>query len=528
MQIVVGSATRAFEQVLAKLRGAQECAPRGLAIKELIDCNIEITNPLDRIIQTPDRKTNVSYAFGELLWYLSGRNDLKTIGYYSTRMVSFSDDGLTLNSAYGYRIFGHHPMIGFDQWAHVKKLLTEDPDSRQAIIHLHTPNDKKTKDEVCTLSLQFLIRAGKLQMITTMRSNDIVLGFTYDVFSFTMLQEMMAYELKVEIGSYFHKVGSMHIYERDFNLLDAPNLSGPTFPMLPIGGGVDYFKGFLPYEESARGAGKDYVDFVKHRYTLLALSDLPRDPSYEFVIAALNLWAIRKRSDMNKYDDVCRFYDAYDAIINYMRLMHEGYADILSNYIVPTPRGNFKIIVDGIDASGKSTFINKLRDHLRKNLYFANVHHYDVPTEYFDFENDYLKSLKLKTDVIYDRFFVSELAYHRDAHRIDPIIEGMLFGECVKPNVITVTFAFSDSDIENAVYPRMKAEDKTSSTMKEIVERNKVYLKAHDTFSALGDDFNTFLVNDPEFDVEKLVWQVVDRVIEIKEASKNARSSSAR
>ena len=37
--------------------------------------------------------------------------------YYSESFVNNSDDGKTLNSAYGYRIFnGEHPLINFNQW----------------------------------------------------------------------------------------------------------------------------------------------------------------------------------------------------------------------------------------------------------------------------------------------------------------------------------------------------------------------------------------------------------------------------
>ncbi|MNP18299.1 Thymidylate synthase [compost metagenome] len=54
-----------------------------------------------------------------------------------------------------------------------------------------------------------------------MRSNDIYLGMPYDIFSFTMLQEMLALELNVELGSYTHMVGSLHIYEKHFNIFDS-------------------------------------------------------------------------------------------------------------------------------------------------------------------------------------------------------------------------------------------------------------------------------------------------------------------
>jgi thymidylate synthase len=48
-----------------------------------------------------------------------------------------------------------------------------------------------------------------------MRSNDVFLGLAHDVFCFTMLQEIIARSLSVDIGTYKHMVGSLHIYETD-------------------------------------------------------------------------------------------------------------------------------------------------------------------------------------------------------------------------------------------------------------------------------------------------------------------------
>jgi thymidylate synthase len=56
-----------------------------------------------------------------------------------------------------------------------------------------------------------------------MRSNDIILGFTNDVFQFTMLQEGLMVQLRetypeLELGAYYHNAGSMHIYDRHFEM----------------------------------------------------------------------------------------------------------------------------------------------------------------------------------------------------------------------------------------------------------------------------------------------------------------------
>ena len=51
-----------------------------------------------------------------------------------------------------------------------------------------------------------------------MRSNDIWMGVPYDMFSFCFLQVKMAMELGVEVGTYTHYAGSLHMYKRDYDV----------------------------------------------------------------------------------------------------------------------------------------------------------------------------------------------------------------------------------------------------------------------------------------------------------------------
>ena len=76
--------------------------------------------------------------------------------------------------------------------------------------------ENPTKDLNCTVCLQLFIRDCKLYMTTYMRSNDLWMGFPYDVFQFTCLQILMAMKLHVGIGTYTHVAGSLHLYERDW------------------------------------------------------------------------------------------------------------------------------------------------------------------------------------------------------------------------------------------------------------------------------------------------------------------------
>jgi thymidylate synthase len=147
-----------------------------------------------------------------LLWYLSGSDELEFIQSYVPQYTKEAIDG-KIFGAYGPRLLAMRGKI--DQFASIEKLLTERPGSRRAVIQLFNAEDIATehKDVPCTTTLQFHLRRGLLHMSATLRSNDAYWGLPHDVFCFTMLQEMMARRLGVEMGEYYHFVGSMHVYE---------------------------------------------------------------------------------------------------------------------------------------------------------------------------------------------------------------------------------------------------------------------------------------------------------------------------
>lgn len=189
----------------------------GAVAAEVLNAITIIKDPTRNIIRSKDRKMPMRYAVGELLWYMSGSNKLKDISVFSKVWERMSDDGETVNSAYGNRIFS---AFGFDQMGMVEELLRRDPNSRQAVIHIKDARDYRehpTKDVPCTVALQYFIREGKLHATTYMRSNDLWTGFPYDVFCFTCFQIMLAFKLGVEIGTYTHIAGSLHLYQRSLD-----------------------------------------------------------------------------------------------------------------------------------------------------------------------------------------------------------------------------------------------------------------------------------------------------------------------
>lgn len=187
----------------------------GNVVDEIINAVTVIKDPTRCIMKNKIRKMPMRYAIGELLWYLSGNNKLSAIQKFTKAWDRMSDDGEYVNSNYGYCLMHK---FGFNQIEQALIQLRDNPNSRQVVLHIKEARnliDSPTNDLNCTVCLQLFIRDGKLYMTTYMRSNDLWMGFPYDVFQFTCLQTLLAMELDVELGTYTHVAGSLHLYERD-------------------------------------------------------------------------------------------------------------------------------------------------------------------------------------------------------------------------------------------------------------------------------------------------------------------------
>lgn len=176
---------------------------------EVVGAVIELTDPRARVSRS-HKRSRIFSALGELLWYLSGSDDVGFIEYYISMYPAFAVQR-RVEGAYGPRLFGDQHRL-----SDVIEILRQKPDSRQAVVQIFAHDDLgNEKDVPCTTNLQFFIREGRLDMVTHMRSNDAYLGLPHDVFAFTMIQEMVAIRLGVELGTYKHFVGSLHLYTRN-------------------------------------------------------------------------------------------------------------------------------------------------------------------------------------------------------------------------------------------------------------------------------------------------------------------------
>ena len=209
--------------MLSKIRTqGVEIDVRGNKTKEIQTQFIELTHPLERCLVLPKRNNNIFATIAETMWVLSGRSDLDFLGQYLKRAHEFSDDGRTWRAGYGGRLRNWN---GIDQLSQVRKILASDFNSRRAVISLFDPDRDfvESNDIPCNNWLHFMCRDGKLHLNVAARSTDIVWGFSgINAFEWSILQEIMAYWLGIEVGSFGFFTSSLHIYERHYGFLHDP------------------------------------------------------------------------------------------------------------------------------------------------------------------------------------------------------------------------------------------------------------------------------------------------------------------
>lgn len=182
--------------------------------KSCFNVGFMIDNPRDNMILTSWRGWKKSYADFEWNWYLSANPNAEEISEKAGIWKNLMDDEGNVNSNYGFQWNRN------DQLNKVIHMLKNDPTTRRASISLYDGKeiDKYERDTICTYAINFYILDDKLNMQVMMRSNDLVFGFCNDQYCFSKLQELVAEDLDLQVGTYYHFACDMHIYERHYNL----------------------------------------------------------------------------------------------------------------------------------------------------------------------------------------------------------------------------------------------------------------------------------------------------------------------
>lgn len=202
--------------------------------------------PQERVLFNVNRDCNPFFHVYEALWMLGGREDLKSLEYYVSSFGDYSDDGETLNGAYGnrwrYAKIADVHNIGGEPLRDQLKLLIDhfkkDPATRRAVLQMWNVEDdllqvNDSKDVCCNLSAVFEIEelsfvspegtthnASLLNMTVFNRSNDAVWGaLGANVVHFSFLQEYLAAWLGAGVGKYYQISSNLHVYLDKFEPL---------------------------------------------------------------------------------------------------------------------------------------------------------------------------------------------------------------------------------------------------------------------------------------------------------------------
>jgi thymidylate synthase len=292
MEILAGSLEEAFYSLLGAFDSGdvREASPRGQNSRDLMNCQVLLENPTDRLIFNPIRNVNLAAIIGETLWHLRGSESLDEIAYYVPQMRNFSDDGITINSAYGKRL------------AHMRRITEQlrlDPDTKRACHPILFPGDLETlpdtKDFPCALGVQYLRRGDMLDMIGYMRSCDVFWGLQHDVFFFTFLQEVMALETGLQLGSYRHVAGAFNLYERHYEkagrILQSPKDASTPMRRLRDLDELEELKRQEPLIRNGNVRTRGLKDELLEDFRLVLLHKQTKDDEY---LRAVHTKAIRR------------------------------------------------------------------------------------------------------------------------------------------------------------------------------------------------------------------------------------------
>ncbi len=209
--------------------------------KEILNYNLILTNPTQRLLTNNSRGFNLPGALARFVWMMAANNRLADIEFYwGLKVAGFSDDDFTVpGSSYGARMFNASP--GLDQIEAVIKRLKEDPSTRRAAVSIYHPIDaiRNSKDIPCTFGVFYHIRDNKLISTVVMRSNNAFILLPYNIFEFSLLAEIIAKEVGVEMGSMYYNALSMHVYEENYEIaqkvIDSKDeLNDVVFPAMPF------------------------------------------------------------------------------------------------------------------------------------------------------------------------------------------------------------------------------------------------------------------------------------------------------
>ena len=195
------------------------------------------------------KKVFFKAVVNELLWFLSGSTNINDLDAKIWNEWALEDG--SLGPVYGKQWTAWETKDGstINQIDYVIDLLKNNPTSRRILFHgwnvEYLPDEKLTPHEnvrqgkmalpPCHLLYQFQVIDNKLNLMCTIRSNDLFLGHPFNTSQAALWVYMLAQQCDLEVGELIMSIGDAHIYSNHIEQVKTQLSRTPTaLPKLNI------------------------------------------------------------------------------------------------------------------------------------------------------------------------------------------------------------------------------------------------------------------------------------------------------
>lgn len=239
-----GAWRQAHAAVMATAAHAKQPSRAGETL-ELLHVGLKVDDPRQRWVISRRPAINPAFAIADALWILAGSNESGVMNFWFRDLPTFAGAGPTYAGAYGHRLRKH---FGVDQVKQACAALSSAPESRQVVLQIwdvlsdlpQADGAPRSADVPCNVMSMLKVRGGRLEWTQVLRSNDLYRGLPNNFVQFTLLQEVMAGWLGLEVGAYHQWSDSLHIYADSIDefycgdpVAEEPNTDSLALPIDP-------------------------------------------------------------------------------------------------------------------------------------------------------------------------------------------------------------------------------------------------------------------------------------------------------